>query len=690
MDESDECTSIAHRRERRSTARYEPYAPPARKVTSRTQVSCRPRRSAKTTLLTLSAATANARQPQLLDSAGKSKALVAAATSTALVPFDPTAPRKQRFAGRFATMLEHSSAVAAADRALGDAVAAQATKLRTEKAAVLAPPPRKCSNSDLVAKSGTSLLLLGPSACSQHHGRGKRGAKMSKKARERSAKLAVLSDDEPSGDEGPDRLGMLQQLGKAAPRWSDSPLPDDRAKASVVLLRRLASYLRQCGGEGALITGWKAQFRTSRSVGTYGQHATTYIAPTGRKMSSMAEVAWYLGLQTEMPCGLQRGCTSHVECAVATLVPTALISAAATHASATASEVGAVVPNTTSALLLGRDEGCDADGGGVVLAALKPLLRMPNLSRNLVRLRPDLAAGDPFKASTEMLGRPSRRAAGGEVGSRKVEASCVQMPGASAARKQPAIESKMQPHVMPHVKPHVKPPGAEAGRATHSRARCATNSISSTHDCIREAPDAPPLPPDSNPSSTTVPSATKAAAVAVTVFTSTHETATAVVTEPAPSTASITTVGSASACTTNGVVDGSWSEAELSRLRRIHLQTSPTRTDFWQQVARRMDGRSEDECAEQFFTAVTGDAKESSMREAARRPAEVPPTGTAQSVCIQDEVQQDRRCSLDAIVIGGTVSVASSKAVSPTPLISRIPVLWLSPQRPDTWHTSDY
>uniref|UniRef100_A0A7S3FFM2 Uncharacterized protein n=1 Tax=Haptolina ericina TaxID=156174 RepID=A0A7S3FFM2_9EUKA len=41
------------------------------------------------------------------------------------------------------------------------------------------------------------------------------------------------------------------------------------------------------------------------------------------------------------------------------------------------------------------------------------------------------------------------------------------------------------------------------------------------------------------------------------------------------------------------------------------------------------------------------------MREAARRPAEVPPTGTAQSVCIQDEVQQDRRCSLDAIVIGG-------------------------------------
>eukprot|EP00966_Prymnesium_polylepis_P097915 2267759-Prymnesium_polylepis.1 len=354
---------LAQRRERRATARYEPYSAPPKRSNADTAPSepKQPtRRSSKRpALLRLdNNNVVESRAPAPEKSA--STALIVCEKSRALVPYEPSRG-KQRLGGRFAAMLQKSAAVAEAEKAQSN-VAAVAPRAppREQSSCILAlPPPRATDAAN--ETSHRPLLLNGPAAArkkqpsaQQRAGstriqKGKRGGQPSKRRggassaagatarggavrRGRSGGLALtisngspertarrtrstaligpLSDDEGEDEaaEGalvaaaPDRLGMLQRLGKGPARWSGSPLPDDRAQACTALLRRLANHLRQCGGKGALTKGWKVQYRTSRSIGTYGQHAVTYIAPTGRKMTSKAEVAWYLGLSAALPC----------------------------------------------------------------------------------------------------------------------------------------------------------------------------------------------------------------------------------------------------------------------------------------------------------------------------------------------------------------------------------------------------
>ena len=62
------------------------------------------------------------------------------------------------------------------------------------------------------------------------------------------------------------------------------------------VLARLRRYLGSVGGSGALVDGWKAEIKYSRARGSHGMHATTFVAPSGRRLTSHAEVARYLGL----------------------------------------------------------------------------------------------------------------------------------------------------------------------------------------------------------------------------------------------------------------------------------------------------------------------------------------------------------------------------------------------------------
>ena len=99
----------------------------------------------------------------------------------------------------------------------------------------------------------------------------------------------------------------LALLGSQHPAWSDLPLPrghQHKAEANATQLRRLRRHLVSLGASQHVLDGWSTEIKWSRSVGTYGKHATWYITPTGRKLSSEVEVARYLGLN---PASAQRG-----------------------------------------------------------------------------------------------------------------------------------------------------------------------------------------------------------------------------------------------------------------------------------------------------------------------------------------------------------------------------------------------
>ena len=49
------------------------------------------------------------------------------------------------------------------------------------------------------------------------------------------------------------------------------------------------------GASQSIVDGWSTEIKWSRSAGTYGKHATWYLTPTGRKLSSEVEVARYFG-----------------------------------------------------------------------------------------------------------------------------------------------------------------------------------------------------------------------------------------------------------------------------------------------------------------------------------------------------------------------------------------------------------
>ena len=110
-----------------------------------------------------------------------------------------------------------------------------------------------------------------------------------------------LRDDEEecTGGGGLEAHASLLSLGSAPPAWSDLPLPrgaQHKEEANKLQLRRLRRYLVSLGASADVLTGWRTETKWSRSVGTYGKHATWYITPSGRKLSSEAEVARFFGL----------------------------------------------------------------------------------------------------------------------------------------------------------------------------------------------------------------------------------------------------------------------------------------------------------------------------------------------------------------------------------------------------------
>lgn len=113
-------------------------------------------------------------------------------------------------------------------------------------------------------------------------------------------KRRLRCDDELAAPLEAGGIEVLVGLGASVPAWDPSELPTNKAEAAATLLRRLRRRLVSLGARPDLsLDGWRTQTKFSRSRGTYGQHATYYIAPNGRRMSSHAEVAIYFGLDPE-------------------------------------------------------------------------------------------------------------------------------------------------------------------------------------------------------------------------------------------------------------------------------------------------------------------------------------------------------------------------------------------------------
>lgn len=113
-------------------------------------------------------------------------------------------------------------------------------------------------------------------------------------------------------------MEALVSLGSRPPAWNAMPLPSNRAEAEATLLRRLKRFLLSVSSEagsevvgGSInLAGWTTETRISRSRGSYGQHATYFIAPNGRRMSSQEEVAIYLGLTAAHGVAVYSGLSS--------------------------------------------------------------------------------------------------------------------------------------------------------------------------------------------------------------------------------------------------------------------------------------------------------------------------------------------------------------------------------------------
>ena len=103
---------------------------------------------------------------------------------------------------------------------------------------------------------------------------------------------------------GEDGTLKLLELGSQHPAWSDLPLPRGvgkgaaaaKAEANATQLRRLRRFLVSLGAPTSIVDGWSTEIKWSRSAQTYGRHATWYVAPTGRRLSSELEVARYFGI----------------------------------------------------------------------------------------------------------------------------------------------------------------------------------------------------------------------------------------------------------------------------------------------------------------------------------------------------------------------------------------------------------
>ena len=107
-------------------------------------------------------------------------------------------------------------------------------------------------------------------------------------------------DSDDGGEQGEENASSsLVLLGSKHPAWSDLPLPAGhvhKAEANATQLRRLRRYLVSLGASQDVLEGWSTHTKWSRTGPNNGKHATWYIAPTGRKLSSEVEVAHYFGL----------------------------------------------------------------------------------------------------------------------------------------------------------------------------------------------------------------------------------------------------------------------------------------------------------------------------------------------------------------------------------------------------------
>ena len=252
----------AQRRERRIVTRYEPYEVPAKapikNVRPQKAQVAKKSQLARPALLTLDIGGSKeneSRQRPFTAPTSKtsSSALVPYdANTTTVAPYDPTA-KKQKFGGRFASLLQNSGAVAAAEKAQDGKAALTKQGLQRSVGTQFMPlslvPPRAKSNSSIGKGGGPLLLTAQPSSGKGQAGAvvgvskgqvSKRGAKKGKgsnggvlvlvESPKRPNRVALrdqigdLSDDEneDSVSPQPDRLEMLKRLGKGAPSWSDS------------------------------------------------------------------------------------------------------------------------------------------------------------------------------------------------------------------------------------------------------------------------------------------------------------------------------------------------------------------------------------------------------------------------------------------------------------------------------------